>query len=329
MSARTVPNVTGFPPVDDAVAADFSAFAPVTAEDLLARSFPPRESIVSPWLAQKSLSMIYARRGAGKTWLVSSIALAAASGGTVFRRAGAGPAWKADRPHKVLLVDGEMPGNQIQKRLAALIAGGKYQTKGNLRILAADLFEDPMPSISGPRGQEIVEAHLSDAGLVIFDNVSTLFRGLDENDAGEWDPVQEWLFSLRRRGLAVVLVHHGGKNGNQRGTSKREDILDNVLALRQPDDYDETEGARVHVVFEKARGITGFDVETFEARLLVKNGSATWETSDLRDETDEEITKLRAAGKSTREIAKKVGLDQSRVVRRLKRMARRDAGGSE
>ena len=39
--------------------------------------------------------------------------------------------------------------------------------------------------------------------------------------------------------------------------SKREDILDTVLSLKRPDDYEPTEGARFEVHFEKCRGIYG------------------------------------------------------------------------
>lgn len=298
-------------------------FAPMTAEDFLRRHFPPRMNVLSPWLSEKSLSMLFARRGAGKTWLAESVALACAAGGRVFEKAGAGPTWGADEPRRVLLIDGEMPGGQIQRRLAALIAGARYDTGGRLRVLAADLAVDPLPSLSSARGRTLVEEHIGDAELLVFDNVSTLFHGLDENDASEWDPVQEWLLSLRRRGLAALLVHHGGKNGAQRGTSKREDILDTVLSLRLPDDYDESEGCRFRVIFEKARGIAGRDVESFNAQLRMEDGAASWETSDVADELDVEIQKFREGGKSTREIAKKVGLDQSNVARRLKRLRRR------
>ena len=39
-------------------------------------------------------------------------------------------------------------------------------------------------------------------------------------------PMQQWLLRLRRRGVSVLVVHHAGKNGDQRGISKREDLLD-------------------------------------------------------------------------------------------------------
>jgi len=37
--------------------------------------------------------------------------------------------------------------------------------------------------------------------------------------------VQGWLLVLRRRGISVMVIHHAGKSGLQRGTSRREDVL--------------------------------------------------------------------------------------------------------
>ena len=62
-----------------------------------------------------------------------------------------------------------------------------------------------------------------------------------------------WLLKLRRRGIAVLLVHHAGTNGRQRSTSRREDALDTVIALRRPEDYAPEQGARFEVHFEKLR----------------------------------------------------------------------------
>ena len=50
-------------------------------EDLLSAQLQPREMLLAPWLPEKSLSMVYAARGIGKTYLAPSIAHAVASGG--------------------------------------------------------------------------------------------------------------------------------------------------------------------------------------------------------------------------------------------------------
>jgi putative DNA primase/helicase len=69
--------------------------------------------------------------------------------------------------------------------------------------------------------------------------------------------MQELVLSLRRSGTTTLIVHHSGKGGQQRETSRREDVLDSVISLRRPDGYEPSEGARFEVHFEKSRGFTG------------------------------------------------------------------------
>jgi putative DNA primase/helicase len=53
------------------------------------------------------------------------------------------------------------------------------------------------------------------------------------------------------------------KGGDQRGTSRREDVLDTVIRINRPDDYNASEGARFNVTSTKARGLFGDDTEGF------------------------------------------------------------------
>ena len=69
--------------------------------------------------------------------------------------------------------------------------------------------------------------------------------------------------------------------GRQRGTSRREDALDTVIALRRPDDYSPEHGARFEVHFEKLRnrvdsaGTIPFEVsiETITAPPMLKRAT--------------------------------------------------------
>ena len=98
--------------------------------------------------------------------------------------------------------------------------------------------------LSDPDDQADLEAKLEGISLVIVDNLATLCRTGQPNDADSWLPIQTWALRLRAAGLSVLFIHHSGKNGGQRGTSAKEDILDTVIGLRRPSDYEATEGAR-------------------------------------------------------------------------------------
>src|SRR5436190_20348191 len=138
----------------------------------------------------------------------------------------------------------------------------------------------------------MIEDQLEVTELVILDNLSCLCRSGKENEAESWLPVQEWILSLRRRGVSVLFDHHAGKAGAQRGTSRREDVLDTVIVLRHPSDYKSSDGARFEVHLEKARNIHGDACNAFEVRMENRNGAAIWTMRDIRDIDD--VNEVRA-----------------------------------
>src|SRR5262245_4905698 len=174
--------------------------------------FPAREYILEPFISKPSATMIHSYRGTGKTYLALGIGLAAAAG-TKFLR------WNSPTPRRVLLVDGEMPGPAMKERISAVTAGfGKSFNADLFKLITPDLQEFSIPSLSTVQGQQEIEEQLGETELLILDNLSTLCRGGKENEAESALPLQEWLLSLRKHGISVVIMHHSGKNGNQRGT---------------------------------------------------------------------------------------------------------------
>ena len=161
-----------------------------------------------------------------------------------------------------------MPLVSLQERLRAISDGlGAVIPNDGFRVLAADDTENGL-SIGSEEGQRALDPLLSGVDLVIFDNLSTLCTNGSESASDAWVPMQNWLIKLRRQGIAVLLVHHAGTNGRQRGTSRREDALDTVIALRRPDDYSPEQGARFEVHFEKLRNrVDGDGAIPFEAKL--------------------------------------------------------------
>jgi hypothetical protein len=97
------------------------------------------------------------------------------------------------------------------------------------------------------------------ADIVVADNRACLFDPEGEKDSAAWQPAQDWLLSLRRRGKAVLLVHHSNRQGGARGLGRAEDALDLVIKLDRPDNYSPEEGARFTLSYEKTRGIPGGD----------------------------------------------------------------------
>jgi putative DNA primase/helicase len=277
--------------------------------DFLALDLPPRENILAPILQTQSLSMLYAPRGVGKTFVALSVAYAIASGGTCLK-------WTAPKPRRVLYIDGEMPAATMQERLAQIVKQAEREAReGHFTLITPDMnHEAGMPDLSTTEGQEAIAPCVQNADVIVVDNISTLARTGKENEAESWLPLQRWGLAMRAQGRSVLFVHHAGKGGNQRGTSRREDVLDTVVALRRPQDYTPQDGARFEVHFEKARGLMGPDVAPFEAYLTGEG----WTYKSLENADAERVVRLKADGLSLRDIAEETGISKSRVGRLLK-----------
>lgn len=285
-------------------------------------SLPPRELVLGPILHKQGQGMVYGWRGVGKTHIVQGSALAIAGGGSFLR-------WKADRPRRVALIDGEMPARLLQDRLRTAMRGidGPRPAEGFLKLVAMDRQALGFTlNLANPAHQALVEAQLADAEVLFIDNLATLVRhGGDDNSIESWEAMQAWLLRLRRKGLTTLLVHHAGKSGSQRGSSAREDTLDTVIELKRPEDYQPQDGARFEVSFPKARSFFGSDARPFEAKLETRDGVDFWSCTDLRDLDFERVRELSRAGRSVREIEAETGISKSRVDRMRGRL--REEGG--
>jgi putative DNA primase/helicase len=281
--------------------------------DFLNLDVPAREMLLCPILPERSLAMLYAPRGIGKSWLGLSIGLAVAAGQPLLR-------WSVPRQRNVLYVDGEMPLVSLQERLKQISVGfARGIPNDGFRILAADNVEGGI-NLSTDEGQQALEPLLEDIDLLILDNLSTLLTSRSEAASDAWVPIQQWLLRLRRQGKSVLLIHHAGTNGRQRGTSRREDTLDTVIALRRPEDYSPEQGARFEIHFEKLRDrMDAAGAMPFEARLdtLDADGQQRigWSSSDLRPPMLMRAAELFSEGMTVREVAATLRISKSEAGR--------------
>jgi hypothetical protein len=282
---------------------------PLNLAEFLALELPPRRLMLAPWLSEKAIAMIYSPRGIGKTLFSLSVGYAVASGSRFL-------GWTAAEPRRVLFVDGEMSAGEMQHRLAAIVAGVEAEAAAdNFRMLSADASANGLPDLAAREGQRVLDDAIDDAELIVLDNISTLVRAGKENEAESWAAVQDWALAHRRAGRSLLFVHHAGKGGAQRGTSKREDVLDTVIALRRPVDYMPTQGARFEVHFEKARGFHGADAQLFEARYEVRDGAAMWTRTAITDAELRRVADAIGGGLSVREAGKALEMPKSKVQR--------------
>lgn len=296
-----------------------SGIRAVDYHELQAIKLPERDPILGSWLLRQTIAMIYGWRGIGKTHFNLGVCWAAACGDSFLK-------WGAPFPINVLYVDGELPATTLQERFKALEqATGVKPDTGRLTVITPDLLPRAAPDLGSADDQlaldELIEARQID--LIILDNLSALVRsGAAENDAESWVGVSSWALAHRAKGRSVLFVHHAGKGGAQRGTSRREDLLDVVICLKKPSDYSPDEGARFEVHFEKARHLFGDEVEPFEAALSSdQDGRQVWTVAGLENSIDDKLIELYGLpGVSMTDIAKEVGIDKSNVSRRIQRL---------
>ena len=86
-----------------------------------------------------------------------------------------------------------------------------------------------------------------------------------------------------------------------------------------PNDYDEKEGARFEVKFEKSRGVCGEAVNGFEAQLFQKGEALCWDYKDIKNVRLSQAIELAGLGLSVREIAEEIGISKSAAHRLLKK----------
>lgn len=293
----------------------------VTVEDFLKMELPEREIILTPFLPSQGLCLLYAKRGVGKTHVALGIAYAVAVGGKFLK-------WEAVKPRKVLYIDGEMPAAAMQDRLRRISCTEtkKPPAPDYLRLITPDLQEGPLPDLSTKEGRAFLEELIGDSELIIVDNLSSLFRTGVENEAESWQPVQDWALDMRRRGKSILFVHHAGKTGQQRGTSKREDILDVVVVLKQPQGYCNDQGACFEVHYEKTRHFAGSDAAPFRVQLKEQlDGLWIWEITESDDDIEvNEVAELINEGLTIKGIMDKTGLSKSQVETKKKKAKSRE-----
>jgi putative DNA primase/helicase len=265
--------------------------------------------------------MVFAEAGMGKTFFLLGLCAAAAAAQPFL-------CWNTPKPIKILYLDFEMPATAMQKRMAGIFAGmDKHPAPENLRLFTPDLQDPdmPLPDLSTLEGQREIEPLIQDADLIVVDNISSACRTGRENEAEQWIPVQTWALRQRASGRSVLFVHHAGKGGGQRGSSKKVDLLDLVLHLKRPTDYDPTNGAQFEVHVSKGRHLQGDEGKAIEATLTTANdGSHSWLWRTVESSTVERVAELAKEGLSQKDIAEELKINKSTVSRSLRKAKEQD-----
>ncbi|VVT19901.1 conserved hypothetical protein [Marinobacter salarius] len=293
--------------------------------DLMDREFPPRAPLVGSWLLERSLSMIHAPAGVGKSMLSLGLAIGLAGGQNFLK-------WPIPRAGRVLYLDAEMEPCELKGRACELVRASEMtkeqvrDLRDNLRILNQQNPSEPSKVPDLKADTEEAKEWLEDAvesfraDLVVIDNLSTFADVEDENSAGGFSFVVEIGQFLKGLGCAVLFVHHDRKGQSSsesfRGSGKLEAPLDTRWGMRKASGG---EGFGFTIEPYKIRHRKGDDVYPFTAWLHTDGAGASWSHSDA-PRTDDAVENYVNAVTScsyakAKEIAEAFGVSESTVSR--------------
>lgn len=300
-----------------AVDPELSKIKPITYSELMSELPMPVENILHPWLPKQGIAFIYAATGVGKTLFTLNVAYAIADGGNFLK-------YKCPQPRKILYVDGEMAYQQMHSRIVQITKQqGELSNHDNFHLLNPDKAHPfKLPKICDPIGQKFYNKLIEELKIevLILDNLSTL-SAIDENKGQEWGVIQDWLLSLKSKGLSIIIVHHSGKEKNgYRGTSRMLDCIDTAISLQDLSDgdfeADKANSKKFKIVYQKNRTFGGQDSLSFEVKLT----HASWQFESLEKNNTLRIVEMfEELGLKPNDIAAELNINKTHVYRVIKK----------
>jgi KaiC/GvpD/RAD55 family RecA-like ATPase len=298
-----------------------SALTTTSASALLSRQFAPRGMIIGPWLREAETALIWAATGVGKTMLTLSLAIAVASGGSVWE-------WSASKPRKVWIIDGEMHLQDLQERLKMLartaVSNVNFDELGaNLRITARqdqDAYST-FYDVTVKEHQDVILAKCKDDGieLLIIDNLTTVADSLqDENDATAFRSISSFMTRMKQAGIATILVHHARKDGKEaRGSTALQTTFEVIVGLTRPQVPVHGKASFI-ATFGKFRGLGGPLTEARQWTLAEDGWSVTEDTEDRLNTVLAALQGLECVNR--KELAERLGISQQTIGRDLQKL---------
>jgi len=233
---------------------------PITAMglfDFINKSYPPAEYLLYPIVPKGSIVQVFGQEGRGKTQFSTGLAFAISQGKDFLN-------YKNHSAKKtpVLIVDGEMPENELQERYcsAAQSYGDSFDPHYIKVATIGEQLNDGYDPINEEFGQERIELVLEQMSesfgqrpLVILDNL-TYLTTIQEKDGVEFLSMMKWFIKLRKNGYSIVFIHHATKEGStSSGSNVKERPIDVNIKITTPEEADRIANNETQMFIELAK----------------------------------------------------------------------------
>lgn len=201
-------------------------FKALNLSEMLA--LPPQEWLCDGLIPSKGLSVIYGAPGSSKTFLILDLAfrVALGGGGWFGRKTKGGP---------VVIVAGEGV-HGLAGRCRAYVS---ERADTDITDIDAALHVVPHPPnlFAGEAAEFTAAISCLAPKLVVIDTLARSSCGCDENSARDMGQVIAAADGIGKKlGCAILLVHHSGKGGGERGSSALRGASDAMFEVRRHDD---------------------------------------------------------------------------------------------
>ena len=197
-------------------------------------------SIVTPLFEKGALILVYSEAGVGKSRFAIHITHALATGGKLLDR------FQATNRYRCLYLAGETV-SRICQRIEDIPAAMPGCDATNIVVYPHTDQKFEKLNLECDEGWKKIEALTDKADVIIIDHLTAFTSG--RNSPESWYQFYSHLRRLTQRGKTILLLHHAGKNGQQRGTSILDDDIDMKIRLERSAKFEN----EVLVTFEKHR----------------------------------------------------------------------------
>lgn len=243
------------------------------------------EYFLNPIIPKGSVSLLYSAPGVGKSWLALLIAYAIGGGTGIL-----GGRWKARSRRKCLFISTEMTGQVISRLDMIHRSLGCQEAEDNITIYPHP--DRPHRDINLEEEEAWLEINglIDNADFVVIDHLSNVTSG--NIDTRSWRRLWHFIDRIKRSGKSILILHHAGKNGAQRGTSVLEADVDAIIRMERIPGV--KNGAQIS--FDKDRDDDSFGRLFTPFNLFWTQGdepnTCRWWVEDTEDSKDERYVSI-------------------------------------